>query len=71
MHGVAAKISSILKQSSSQCTGKHKGGQIKKAWQSKSKLKVMLIVCYDDNGIIMENMMEVPDGVTANQPYYK
>lgn len=41
--------------SNSQCTGKHVGCQMKKAWQSKS---------VNIKGVIMDN--QLPDGVTVN-----
>lgn len=43
--------------------------RMKKARMSKSKLKAMLIVFFDINGIIMIDW--VPEGQTVNQKYYK
>ena len=43
--------------------------RLKKARQSKSKFKAMLIVFFDIKGVILEEW--VPDGATVNQHYYK
>lgn len=43
--------------------------RIKKARQSKSKFKAMLIVFFDRKGVILEHW--VPEGQTVNQNYYK
>jgi hypothetical protein len=42
---------------------------MKKARQSKSKFKAMLIVFFDIKGVIFEHC--VPEGATVNQHYYK
>jgi histone-lysine N-methyltransferase SETMAR len=43
--------------------------RLKKARQSKSKFKAMLIVFFDIKGVLLEEW--VPDGATVNQHYYK
>ena len=43
--------------------------RMKKARQSKSKFKAMLIVFFDIKGVILEEW--VPEGTTVNQHYYK
>ena len=41
----------------------------KKAWQSKSKFKAMMIFFFDIRGIVHVDW--VPEGQTVNQVYYK
>lgn len=65
----AVQIRTIMKQNGSQCTEKRVVPQMKKAWQSKSKFRAMLIVFFGIKGVIMENW--VPNGVTVNQHYYR
>jgi hypothetical protein len=43
--------------------------KMKKARQSKSKFKAMLIVFFDIKGVIFEHW--VPEGATVSQHYYK
>jgi hypothetical protein len=65
-----SSVNTTQKPNDNQCCGKQLTlqDQKKKARTSKSKIKTMLVVFFDIQGIIMTQY--VPPGQTVNQTYY-